>query len=283
MKILILSGGGAKGNYQRGVLKNFNLEEFDLVGGTSVGSLNGLAVAMGRENDLDDIWGNIKNKDVYKGKMSILRVVWALIKKRNYILDYTPLLNLLKSFKGSKLVKDFVCNTIDLTKERQILHYFKKGEIVNDKVIDAVLASSTIPLIFKPVNTSWVDGGLVSNSVLGDVLDVIPQKREQVKEIVCINCNVRETKSVSYSTLLEMGATVYSKLMTNLVHDDVNSFISINKNIKNKNLINTKHKYIPLLLIEPKKRLTLNPWDFDNCHYLFNMGLKDGKKNIKKF
>lgn len=57
---LILSGGGFKGSYQVGALK-FLLSQikFDLVGGTSVGSLNGIFIAMDKFEELVQLWETV--------------------------------------------------------------------------------------------------------------------------------------------------------------------------------------------------------------------------------
>jgi predicted acylesterase/phospholipase RssA len=59
---LVLAGGGAKGAYQAGCLdylREQGIESFEVVTGTSVGSLNGAAAASGRVGQLVAVWQNI--------------------------------------------------------------------------------------------------------------------------------------------------------------------------------------------------------------------------------
>jgi len=77
---LVLSGGGASGSYQAGVLKALDekLKEFnqtsrknkkalsvDMVVSTSIGALNGILFSLGDINRLSNIWQNMKSEDVF--------------------------------------------------------------------------------------------------------------------------------------------------------------------------------------------------------------------------
>ena len=57
-RALVLSGGGAKGAYQIGVykaLKRLNIK-IDIITGTSIGSINGAALAAGDYFKLKKFW-----------------------------------------------------------------------------------------------------------------------------------------------------------------------------------------------------------------------------------
>src|SRR6266542_3803731 len=57
---LVLGGGGAKGAYQIGVLryllKEVGIENFELIAGTSIGSLNALLIATATPDDAEKVW-----------------------------------------------------------------------------------------------------------------------------------------------------------------------------------------------------------------------------------
>ena len=65
---LVLSGGGAKGTYEAGVI--YALKQLDIldkvyvVSGTSIGALNTLLVAMDNPEAMIHIWDEISYKDV---------------------------------------------------------------------------------------------------------------------------------------------------------------------------------------------------------------------------
>jgi predicted acylesterase/phospholipase RssA len=61
MKALVLSGGGALGAYEAGVIRGLFEKgaSFDLICGTSIGALNASFVAQGRLQQLETIWSTI--------------------------------------------------------------------------------------------------------------------------------------------------------------------------------------------------------------------------------
>ena len=73
--ILTLSGGGAHGAFQAGVLNKLQSmnKYWDIITGVSVGSLNGIMLGMYKPSDQDkamaimrDVWLNISSNDVYR-------------------------------------------------------------------------------------------------------------------------------------------------------------------------------------------------------------------------
>jgi len=79
VKALILSGGGSRGAYEAGVLSALAREErFEIVCGTSVGAINGGAVAQGEAERLPDLWrGFVKRKMVrLRPEIDVLVKLW---------------------------------------------------------------------------------------------------------------------------------------------------------------------------------------------------------------
>ena len=66
-KALVLGGGGAKGSYEMGTWCAFNElgKEWDIVTGTSIGSLNGAMVAEGNFQKAEHIWKNIDFEKIF--------------------------------------------------------------------------------------------------------------------------------------------------------------------------------------------------------------------------
>lgn len=74
---LVLQGGGAKGAFQYGVIRE--LKEsiwFDCIAGTSVGALNGAILASGKWDVGDRLWGNLDRRQIFS--MSPARSIFAL-------------------------------------------------------------------------------------------------------------------------------------------------------------------------------------------------------------
>src|SRR5215470_16927041 len=77
---LVMTGGGARGAYQAGVLKRIGEikrvqtdgNPFPIIGGASAGAVNGSALAAGSDEfsattkHLADLWANIKPSDVFR-------------------------------------------------------------------------------------------------------------------------------------------------------------------------------------------------------------------------
>lgn len=77
---LVMTGGGARGAYQAGVLKRIGeikrvqaqANPFPIIGGASAGAINGSALAMGSDNFsqataiLANLWANLKPSDVFR-------------------------------------------------------------------------------------------------------------------------------------------------------------------------------------------------------------------------
>src|SRR5271166_1224776 len=77
---LVMTGGGARGAYQAGVLKRIGElprvqrygNPFPIIGGASAGAINGTALAAGSNEFSNatrvvaDLWGNLKPSDVFR-------------------------------------------------------------------------------------------------------------------------------------------------------------------------------------------------------------------------
>lgn len=92
---LVLSGGGAKGAFQVGVLEYLHEKgklDFDIVCGVSVGALNATMVAQGEFDRLKELWEGIKESpDIYK-KNSWLGIILG----KNSLNDNRPLKELIE-------------------------------------------------------------------------------------------------------------------------------------------------------------------------------------------
>lgn len=66
MKALVLSGGGARGAYEAGVITGLSKagEAFDIICGTSIGSINGSLVAQNNVAELNALWHGIGQRGI---------------------------------------------------------------------------------------------------------------------------------------------------------------------------------------------------------------------------
>ena len=72
LRALVLSGGGAHGAYEAGVIAGLvqanALDAFDVICGTSIGSLNAMLVATGQGAQVRELWGSIASQNVLRPK-----------------------------------------------------------------------------------------------------------------------------------------------------------------------------------------------------------------------
>ena len=152
---LVLSGGGARGFAHLGVIQALNEANIfpDIVSGTSAGALAGVLYCDGHSP-----------KEILKimklqSKLDYMRPILP----RDGLLQISGVAKLLESHLKAKTFEELriplvVCAT-DLNHGRSV--YISKGELIT-----AVIASSSIPVLFKPVIINkiyYVDGGVLDN------------------------------------------------------------------------------------------------------------------------
>jgi len=152
---IVLSGGGARGIAHIGVLKALN--ELDIhptvISGSSAGSIIGVLYAMGLSSK--EMFDFVGHSSLWK----FFRFEWSAggLSNLNYLKERLIQIGIPENFEH--LNKNlFVCTT-NLTKG--ISEIFHKGPL-----LDPILASCSIPLVFKPViinGETHADGGILNN------------------------------------------------------------------------------------------------------------------------
>lgn len=171
-RALVLPGGGGRGAYQVGVSKALMERglEFDLAFGTSIGGINATLMAQGNFQRLEDLWCNIRGKDVFS-LPSAHQIGRLVLGHKLGLLDTRPLEDLLRrevdlqKLKASK-TKIGWCTTDLCSLETKLITI---DDIVStNELIDVLMATSAIPMAFPPRHIQgkglWVDGGLVRNT-----------------------------------------------------------------------------------------------------------------------
>lgn len=167
----VLGGGGLLGAGEVGMLRAL-LEAGvvpDLVVGTSVGAVNGAAVAAdptpGSVAALTEIWQGLAGSGLYAG--GAMRRARHLARTRTHVHPNEPLRDLLTEQLGDRRIEDlavpFQCVAASI--ERAAEHWFTDGPL-----LDAVLASSAVPGVLPPVRIGdehFLDGGLVNSIPVG--------------------------------------------------------------------------------------------------------------------
>lgn len=181
---LVLSGGGAKGAYQVGVIKGLLRMglKFQLITGSSIGAFNGALLAefinSGYSNrkigeELERVWLEVDN---------FLTFNWS-----GFLCNLCNPANIPSIFIN-KIIREALCKFVP--EERSFSDYTRcqlsvTGTNLNRKkleifdfnspvpVVEAVLASMAFPVAFPAVNIegdNYIDGGVLSNAPLKEAI-----------------------------------------------------------------------------------------------------------------
>jgi NTE family protein len=167
MDAFVLGGGGQLGASEVGMLRAL-LERGirpGLVVGTSVGAINGAAVAsepsMAMVDRLQATWSDIERSDVFAG--SFFNRLATLARTGTHLHGNDALRATLTEALPIALIEDlpvrFGCVAASI--ERAAEHWLLTGPLV-----DAVLASAAVPGILPPVEVRgehYIDGGIVNS------------------------------------------------------------------------------------------------------------------------
>ena len=167
----VLGGGGILGAGEVGMLRALFEHGIapDLVVGTSVGAVNGAAVAADPTGEavasLTEVWRGLADSGLLRtGPLERAR---HLARSRTSVTPSDPLRDLLQSHLGDQRIEDlavpFQCVAASI--ERAAEHWFTSGPLV-----EAVLASSAVPGVLPPVRIGdehFLDGGLVNSIPVG--------------------------------------------------------------------------------------------------------------------
>jgi NTE family protein len=172
----VLGGGGVLGAAEVGMLQALQEQGIrpDLVLGTSVGAINGVALAAdpsGAVDRLVRLWKGIGRADG-PFSASLLERVATLARSRTYLHSSDGLLALLertlpvRTFEALDLPFQCVAASIERARAR----WFSTGEL-----LPAVLASAAVPGLLPPVlidGEHHLDGGLVHSIPIGKAVEL---------------------------------------------------------------------------------------------------------------
>lgn len=170
---LVFSGGGSRGAYQVGVWKALNELDIkcDIVTGTSIGSINAAIYVLGDLDKAIELWKQISFKSVFEEEFDYKSQKDKFKVKLKYLKS---------SIKGGiepSNLKDLITKNIDINRfyesninyglvtvtypKLKVIELTKK-DIEKDKLVDYIIASSTVFPMFKVKeidNNKYVDGG----------------------------------------------------------------------------------------------------------------------------
>ncbi len=213
--VLIMQGGGSLGAYECGVYKTLseNHIKFDVIAGTSIGAINALIIAAGKENDvaktLEDFWLDLAETvtppflpdNIRSFYSSMYAGIWGnpnafapvsgipnpayFSNLFPYLYYVTPLKNTINKYVDFKKLKNsqrprLIVTAVDIQKGRSVT--FDSEHV--DMDIDHILGSAAYPFY----GISWTekdgrylwDGSLMSNTPLREVINASPKCNKKV-------------------------------------------------------------------------------------------------------
>ena len=180
MIAFVLSGGGNRGAVQAGALLAL-LERGirpDLIVGTSVGGLNGVALAANPTLEgarlIAERWRSVRRADIFPG--NTLTVGWRLLTGRGSLHGRDGFDRFVRSLLphgverfGDLRAQCLVTATVLHSGQLRVF-----GSDPQQRLVDAILASTAIPPFFPPYryNDEWlVDGAVVANLPLAQAIN----------------------------------------------------------------------------------------------------------------
>lgn len=176
---LCLSGGGAKGSYQAGVIKALydrGINKFDAISGTSIGAINGYYIFTGNVENLEKMWTSIETNPE-----NDIRIVDNTV-DNSYVIDTLKALD-----TENKQEMDFYVNYIEIY-NKNVREKVENVKILGEKEsLSAVKYSSLLPCNPKanlPLKQQFIkdvseglydgfklDGGLLNNTLIEPLLE----------------------------------------------------------------------------------------------------------------
>lgn len=299
-KALVLSGGGGRGAYHVGVLEFLEEHDWqpDIVVGTSIGAVNGAAIASGHNaHSLKSLWKRLKSENVQKFNINPLTLT--------SLLDTKPLRETL--LQGGWINFDRVNDTnpiIDLRiTATEIttgqLHVFgnsddaRKSDMIQEKItLDHLLSSCSIPMVYPATmlnNNIYWDGAIMANTPLGAAIDagaseivvvIMTPNAEGGSMVGHMPTNLISAVSMMLDWVLMSSFQAEMRVFRNVnkwlqLQDELDQIKGLTTDKKGKVYVNEP------IIVSPDTFLPVNQiitYDHDGHDKLFRMGYEDAKR-----
>ncbi len=179
-KALALGGGGAKGSYQMGAWQAFRElgMEFDIITGTSIGSINGALMVQNAFEVADELWNSIEYENIFhEERKTNIRTINSALDMVKFAVNDALLQGSVDSSSLEALIKEAVDEdrvrasstrfglvTVELPAMRPFTPMLE--EIPNGMLYRYLMASSSCFPVFSPYEIDgvrYIDGGYYDN------------------------------------------------------------------------------------------------------------------------
>lgn len=217
---LVLSGGGSRGAYEAGVwqaLTDLGIS-IDIVTGSSVGAINGAMICQGSLEDTVNLWREIETHMVFDVPEDSGLIDYAKEILTNGGAGVSGLKSLLENYIDEDKIRSSNVDYGLVVTERTSLkpHYLYREDIPKGKLIDYILASSSVFPAVHPYEidgTDYIDGGYA------DVLPVSMALKKNPTQIIAVKLNAmgilkkEPLKTASNLTVIESAWNLGSTLI----------------------------------------------------------------------
>ena len=242
---IVLSGGGVRGIAHLGVLKALNEKGIfpELISGVSAGAIAGVFYADGYNPD--EIFEIFNHTSIFHfAKISIPNKGFLSLNKVSKILDeYIRA----KNFEDLKIPLYVAASNLNEGK----VEYFHQGELINK-----IIASASIPIIFKPTiinGKTYVDGGIFDNLPISPI-------RNQCKFLIASHVNPLSKEEI-IDSLFDIAVRTF--------HLAIGSSVQDNSKMCD-------------LFLEPNKLINYSLLKLENAQAIYDIGYDFTMKILEK-
>ena len=283
MRALCLSGGGSKGAFQVGALRRLMIDEgrdYKVMTGVSVGALNIAGLGMtpyGAPEKaagwLEEFWRTRVSTDAIHKRWFPFGRLHALWEQSIY--NSSPLHKLVRShyfhdliLQGDrKLSVGAVC--MDTGEHRYVEH-------TNQNFIDWVLASSSYPVFFKPVEIEgklWSDGGLKR---VTPIAQAITMGADEIDVIITYNVDklLSSWGDGRKAAVPEQVLRALDLMNGQIMYDDLRT-VGLKNELAQ---LESKYKHVKVRLIQPSTDLGNGlSFEREEIHSMIEQGYRESE------
>jgi NTE family protein len=282
-RALVLSGGGARGAYEIGVVKAI-LEtgvEFDFVFGTSIGGINAAFIAQGSFNRLEDLWSSMKATDIFR-MPTLSQLRHMIIGHRWGLLDNSPLEQLL--YRELKLER-FLSSALKVGLLTTDLCTLQTKITTTDEIeslpqlVDVLMAASAVPILFPARDLNgegmWIDSALVRNTPIETAINM------GAREIYTVLVQA-ENDGTCPTNLLQVLTRCADILLYASARDGIRVVMEYNKALANHPDLDPSQYRLGLKVFQPRDQVNQHLLDVTpaGSQALIRQGYEDAMRTL---
>lgn len=174
---IVMAGGGAKGAYQAGAIKALSeagmLDLINFASGSSVGAINMCLLSQDNPTDGIRLWNSISPLDIIDIDVNLIDGKEGFSSREGLVKIISKNVDMNKMLT-SKI--NFYATVSEFSKNNPVpkAKYIYLNEYEPNMIMDILLASSALPVLYEPVDIEGVvykDGGLTDNLPIKPLYD----------------------------------------------------------------------------------------------------------------